>query len=125
MARGLTPEERNLWANVTKTVRPLGHPPVGLVQGQNGIKVTQTRPVSFNPCMDLHGLTVQEAFLAVRDHIEKGALLGYKRLTLISGKSGQINLELPRWVESNPLVRSVESKNGGGAWEVWLKRKDT
>lgn len=125
MARGLTPDEKNLWTRATKDVKPIGQAPVGSIQGQQFTKVATPHSRSFSPCMDLHGLTVQEAFLAVKDHIENGALLGYKRLTVISGKSGQINLELPRWVENNPLARSVESKNGGGAWEIWLKKRDT
>jgi hypothetical protein len=51
-----------------------------------------------------------------------GALLGYRRLTIITGRSGQINVELPRWLERNTNVRSINQLSNGGSWEIVLKR---
>lgn len=122
---GLNKADRDIWSRATKDVNPLGQPRVGPVGGHQFAKVAEPRAVEYHPAVDLHGLTIQEAYLVVRDHIENGALLGYKRLTIVSGKSGQINQELPRWAGQISAVRSVTPMNGGGAWEICLKRRDT
>ena len=60
----------------------------------------------------------------VQEHVSRGYAEGYRVLTIITGKSGQINIELPKWLEKNSRVRSVTPKNGGGAWEVCLKKRN-
>ena len=122
---GLSKADRDIWSRATKDVTPLGQPSLGPVAGHQFAKVSAPRAVEYSPTLDLHGLTIQEAYLVVRDHIENGALLGYKRLTIISGKSGQINVEMPKWAERLPAVRSITPMNGGGAWEVCLRKRDT
>lgn len=122
---GLTKADKDLWSQVTKGVTPLGQASVGPVAGHQFAKVSTPRAVEYDPRVDLHGLTIQEAYIVVQDHIANGALLGYKKLSVISGKSGQINIEMPSWAERHPAVRSVESKNGGGAWEICLKKRDS
>ena len=122
---GLSKADRDIWALATKGVTPLGQPSLGPVVGHQFAKVSVPRAVEYSPTLDLHGLTIQEAYLVVRDHIENGALLGYKRLTIISGKSGQINVEMPKWAERLSAVRSITPMNGGGAWEVCLRKRDT
>jgi len=123
--RGLTSAEKDLWSKVTKDVTPLGEAGVDSLDGHPYIKVPVVRNSVYHPKIDLHGLTIQEAYSAVLDHISNGALLGYKRLTIVSGKSGQINIELPKWAERHSAVRSVEPFNGGGAWEICLKKAGT
>lgn len=122
---GLTQADRDVWSRATKDVTPLGQARVGPTAGDHFTMVVSPRALPYHPTLDLHGLTVQEAFLVVRDHIENGALLGYKVLTIISGKSGQINIEMPRWADRISAVRSITPKNGGGAWEVCLKKRAT
>lgn len=121
MTRGLTGEERDLWSRVTKGIRPLDQAPVTPSEGLPHIRVSEPRNLNYSPRMDLHGVTVHDAFGMVQDHIYQGVQNGYKRLTIITGRSGQINQELPRWLERNPRVRSVTQLPNGGSWEVMIK----
>jgi len=125
MVRQLSSDEQDLWSRVTQDVAPLGESSAVPVDGAPYFKVPVVRNAVFHPKIDLHGLTIQEAYSTVLDHIANGALLGYKRLTIVSGKSGQINIELPKWAERHSAVRSVEPFNGGGAWEICLKKAGT
>jgi hypothetical protein len=125
MSKGLSKDDLEAWKQVTKDVTPLGSAPVSPVEGLPCVRVSAPRSVEYHPRMDLHGATIHNAYAMVQEHVLKGAMLGYRTLTVISGRSGQINIEMPRWLERNPHVRSVNPKNGGGAWEICLKRKDT
>lgn len=121
--RKLSDADRKIWEQATKHVTPLGSNPSP--QHLPKISISNIRQNVYDPRIDLHGLTIQDAYTVVLDHITNGALLGYRKLTIISGRSGQINIELPRWAERHSAVRSVDSINGGGAWEICLKRRDT
>lgn len=93
-------------------------------EGPVGPKVVSRYPSAYDPRLDLHGLKIQEAFEAVQEHLYQGFHNGFKKVTVISGRSGQINQEIPRWLENNSYVRSINSLRGGGAWEVCLKKRD-
>lgn len=121
MARELTAAERELWARVCQGTRVLGEASVSPTEGQYSMRVSEPRTVDYDPRMDLHGVTVHEAFALVQEHVYQGYQQGYKRLTIITGRSGQINQELPRWLERNPRVRSVTQMPNGGSWEVLIK----
>ena len=121
MPQDLTSEDAALWARVTKGIRPLGSSPVSSCEGQEYFEVPTPRSVAYNPRMDLHGATIHEAFGMVNEHIYQGTQNGYKKLLIITGKSGQINLELPRWLERNPSVRSVKQLANGGSWEIAIR----
>lgn len=121
MSQGLTPADQAIWSQVTKDVRPLGKAPVTPSEGLPRIRVSEPRNPAYSPRMDLHGVTVHEAFGMVQDHIYQGVQNGYKKLTIITGRSGQINQELPRWLERNSYVRSVTQLPNGGSWEVMIK----
>lgn len=84
-------------------------------------RVSEPRTREYDPRVDLHGVTVHEAYGMVNEHIYQGVQNGYKRLMIITGRSGQINQELPRWLEKNPRVRSVKQMPNGGSWEVTVK----
>lgn len=121
MTRGLTPADKALWDSVTKGITPLGQAPVSPAEGQGLVFAAAPRNMDYDPRMDLHGVTVHEAFGLVQEHIYQGAQNGYKRLMIITGRSGQINQELPRWLERNTRVRSVTQMPNGGSWEVLIK----
>jgi DNA-nicking Smr family endonuclease len=75
--------------------------------------------------LDLHGMTLADAHRASLEHVYQAKQAGdYRYVTIITGLSGQICDEFPRWFENHSLVRSVKALRGGGAWEIWLK-KDT
>lgn len=125
MTRELTPAEQAIWSQVTKGIKPLGESGANVSLDDQYFKVSVNPAPTFHPTIDLHGLIIQDAFEAVQQHIETGRRLGYKKLTVITGRSGQINLEMPRWFADHPLVRSINSLRGGGAWEIWLKKRGT
>lgn len=119
---GLTDDDKRVWRNVTRDIKPLDNRPVSPVEDRPRVRVTAPRSLPYDPVLDLHGLILQDAFQAVQSHIIEGAAQGYRRLTIITGRSGQMNQEMPRWVERNSVVRSINSMNGGGAWEILIKR---
>jgi len=121
MVRGLTPTDQAIWKAVTKDVTPLGKAPVRASEGLPVTTIPAPRDQGYDPRLDLHGVTVHKAFGLVQEHIYQGAQRGYKRLLVITGRSGQINQELPRWLEQNTTVRSIKQLSNGGSWEVLIK----
>lgn len=123
--RSLTESEAALWKRVTNTVTPLGERPVSINGGPVGVASLVARPTCFNPVLDLHGLTVHDAYARAFAHVSEARLdKRFRYVIIITGLSGQIHEEFPRWFENHSAVRSVKALRGGGAWEVWLK-KDT
>jgi DNA-nicking Smr family endonuclease len=121
MSQNLTPQDQAIWDQVTKDVIPLDNRPEKPCENLARLRVAEPRSVPFSPRMDLHGATIHDAFGRVQEHIYQGSQNGYKRLIIITGRSGQINQELPRWLEKNALVRSVKQLSNGGSWEVTIK----
>lgn len=121
----LSEEDKKHWAQITKEVTPLGESPVEASQSLPRVRVPRPHAVAFDACMDLHGETIHTAFGLVKNHVEQGWNEGHRKLLVITGRSGQINVELPKWLEGNPHVRSVNQRNGGGAWEICLKKRNT
>ena len=66
--------------------------------------------------LDLHGMTLQEAHRATLDFIAGSG--SHKKLTIITGKSGQIRQEFERWLEGIAKIHSVKPKCDGGAFTV-------
>ena len=123
--RGLTDSEKNLWARATQNVRPLDKAPTGPVESLPRVSVPAPRDEGFDPVLDLHGLVLHDAFQRSKGHVQNAAMMGYKYVIIITGLSGQIHEEFPRWFADHPLVRSINSLRGGGAWEIWLKKRGT
>jgi DNA-nicking Smr family endonuclease len=77
--------------------------------------------------LDLHGMTVQQAFNATKLFVDEHRINGSKSFVIISGKSGKIAEELPFWVENIPCVRKIEpivdSRGSAGAYMVYLYSK--
>lgn len=121
MTRGLTPSEQDLWGRATQDVTPLGKAPVRAAEGLPRVRVSEPRTMEYDPRLDLHGVTVHEAFGKVQEHIYQGVQNAYRKVMIITGRSGQINQEMPRWLEKNPRVRSVKQMPNGGSWEVAIK----
>lgn len=100
---------KSLWAKVCETVTRLGGPR------------TRTRtfaaavPVS---TIDLHEMTVQEAYLLTIDFLRTTSL---REVTIITGKSGVIRREFLDWLTQARNVRSYSELSGGGAFLVKLR----
>ena len=123
MSRRLTDDERSLWERVATSVRKFGRDqtlPVPTTPVSPGFNIGT---IPFNPVLDLHGMTLNGAHRAALDHIYNARLQSNCRyVTIITGLSGQICEEFPRWFDNHLGIRSIKSLHGGGAWELWLTR---
>ena len=112
--------DKELWEKETKNVKPLkkinNKPYFPMIK----IKVNEQ---FFNPVIDLHGYKVNDAYNVVLNHIDSAYKHGYRYVTVITGRSGSINAEFTRWVSTHHKVRKVSEINGGGAYEVYLKKE--
>ena len=74
--------------------------------------------------LDLHGMSIQQAFTATNIFVEEHRINGSKSVIIISGKSGKIADELPFWIENIGCVRKIEpildSQGGAGAYLISL-----
>ena len=98
------------WEEFKDKVKPLSKKKLAL-------KITNDKPyvkkmVSYNPVLDLHGLSLNAAYDSVRSHIEGGKVNGFKYITIITGKSGEIRKEFPTWI-SDIKLKKVEEINSG------------
>ncbi len=119
--RKLTDSEKQLWSKITEDVSKIDQPKIVSVPT---VSLSPIRSKSFTPVLDLHGLTLHDAYNRSVSHIANAAGK-YRYVVIITGLSGQIREEFPKWFSNHALVRSINSLRGGGAWEVWLKKRDT
>lgn len=115
--RDLTPDEKELWMRVTTTVTALG----------DNRRPAIDAPFQFlNPIpawvLDLHGLTVWNAFQETKSFVEKAYFAQVRRVTVITGRSGVIRDEFVEWVSRYPVQR-YELLNGGGAFRLFINKK--
>lgn len=116
----ISPEDQKLWNDVMAGVTQIVHKssrhdapkPRSVIQ-----------PTFLSHTLDLHGLTVQEAHDAAVKFVHSARTAGYKRVTIITGLSGQIRNEFPVWINSIPFVREISPVNGGGAFRVKFFKK--
>ena len=119
-------ETQDLWEVVKKQVRPLH---------QAGVKPQKTYPVlNVQPrCkvpyqLDLHGLTVQEAFLQTKHFLNTHFQNQTKNVQIIcgkgQGKAGLIKSEIAFWLEQeSDKIASFTWQNDGGAVRICLRKK--
>lgn len=80
--------------------------------------------------IDLHGKTEQEAYEAFQRFIEKQSAKGKRMLLVVSGKSGMLQVNVPRWAQTSTFspyimaVRTASPLHGGdGAYYVLLNKR--
>lgn len=77
--------------------------------------------------IDLHGMTIQQAFHKTNSFLRRHFEVGNKLVTVITGKGGQINKEFLHWCNNIPFITSVEpltdSRGQAGAYLILLKKK--
>lgn len=77
--------------------------------------------------LDLHGLTIHQAFVVFKDFLYQHSLLKTKKVKVITGKGGQIHKEFPLWCQDIKYISAVcpvyDSQNQYGSYEIWLKNK--
>ena len=57
--------------------------------------------------LDLHGLTLEEAFDEFTDFIYEAYTNNLSKVEIVTGKSGQIKKEFPYWSENNHQIKSI------------------
>ena len=86
-----------LWEAIKASVVPLGAP--------RGPGIPRAHPEPPEPReIDLHGHTVQDAFENVMIFLDCSP---YRRVLVITGKSGQICREFPEWAARHARVRRI------------------
>jgi DNA-nicking Smr family endonuclease len=79
---------------------------------------------SLSTRLDLHGMTVQDAYNAVYEFLEQHSSLKTKKVHIVTGKSGMISKEFKTWVSNMKFVRRIEpihdKKGGIGSYNLWL-----
>ena len=120
--------DEELWEEVKKTVKPVKcrvkrDLPKRLRVVRGALKSSQT-------ILDLHGLTVQEAFEKTQKFIVRARRFGLKEITIITGRGttgkALIKNEFSGWLENpklKPHIRTHQWQNKGGAVKINLKKK--
>jgi DNA-nicking Smr family endonuclease len=117
----MTPEDIELWKQVTEGLVPLVLTPTATMAAVRSLACH----TSFSRTLDLHGMTLNEAHAQTKKAVyEANVFYGLKYITIITGLSGQIRREFPFWIEALPEVKKLEVLNGGGAFKVFLKKKN-
>ena len=71
--------------------------------------------------MDLHGLTLDEAYNRVKDAFADCYSKGIRKLKVITGRSGEICRQFPIWAELDTNVKSVTLNRDGGSYSIRIK----
>ena len=71
--------------------------------------------------MDLHGLTLDEAYNRVKDAFADCYSKGIRKLKVITGRSGEICRQFPMWAELDIHVKSVTLNQDGGSYSIRIK----
>lgn len=109
------PDDMSLWEHLKDSVTPLGEP---RSPGETRYLVAKDS----SSYIDLHGYTIQAAHERVQRAIDRAREGGRDRLTIITGRSGDICQEFPTWAGLHPDVRSCEPLHGGGAFFLKLRK---
>ena len=94
------------------------------------LRVVRSAPKPFKKILDLHGLTVQEAFETSQKFITRARKSGLKEITIITGRGttgkALIKNEFEGWLENlkiSPHIRAHQWQNRGGALKIALKKE--
>tara|TARA_E500000318_G_scaffold83060_1_gene78616 strand:- start:619 stop:873 length:255 start_codon:yes stop_codon:yes gene_type:complete len=71
--------------------------------------------------MDLHGLTLDEAYDRVKEAFRDCHAKGIRKLKVITGRSGEICRQFPHWAQLDDNVKSVKLNRDGGSYFVRIK----
>ena len=71
--------------------------------------------------MDLHGLTLDEAYNRVKDAFADCYFKGIRKLKVITGRSGEICRQFPHWAELDAHVNSCTLNRDGGSYSIRIK----
>ena len=121
-------QDIQLWDDLKKTVQPLE---LDMLEQElpPRLKVRRSpgQPVLYT--LDLHQMTLQQAYQKTLQFIEKHYKIGSKKIQIITGKGrdgkGLIHMEFTNWLDTNRLkkyIREWNWTNDEGAANLWLKK---
>lgn len=121
-------EDINLWDVFKQSVQPLDF---GIANQDlpPHLKVRHAplKPVTYS--LDLHQMTLEQAYQKTVQFIERHYKIGSKKIQIITGKGregkGLIHGEFMGWLDTKSLkkyIREVRWTNDEGAVDLWLKK---
>ena len=122
----------SLWENIKKTLRPLKKcQDVEPSPMPKKLKVNAPPERTLLYTLDLHGLTIEQAYQTLRLFIGLHIREKSRSITIITGKGspqkeGLIHREIKNWLDTpffQEKITEIRWLNGGGALELTLKRK--
>ncbi|MBQ4471685.1 MAG: Smr/MutS family protein [Alphaproteobacteria bacterium] len=124
----MKPEDINLWDELKKSVQPFNSDKIGgELPPRLKVRRAPLKPVTY--CLDLHRMTVEEAYRKTLQFIEKHYKIGSKKIQIITGKGregkGLIHSEFMGWLDTKTLkqyIREAKWTNDEGAVDLWLKK---
>ena len=115
----LSPTDQKLWDDYTSGQMSLT---VG-VRSATPIR----KPTHVKKSLDLHGMTIEQAYRQTKEFIGSHHLLGTKQVVIICGKGGRIAHELPLWCRRFDQISKIspitDSRGEHGSYRVVLKIK--
>ena len=128
----LSESDISLWESIKKNLKPL-------ISGRvreprpfpKKLKVHAVPERKLMMTLDLHGLTVEEAYQTLKRFVSVHEREKSRLITIITGKGsvqkeGLIHREIQNWLDTpffRNKIQAVRWLNGGGAIEIRLKRK--
>lgn len=118
----------HLWEKLKQSVQPFISDRKGEeLPPKLRVRRAPAQPITY--CLDLHQMTLEEAYKHSLEFIEKHYKLGSKKIQIITGKGkngqGAIHLEFGNWLDTNRFkkyIREAEWTNDKGAMDLWLKK---
>lgn len=113
----LTNDDRSTWENYIGKV---------FSGPEMSFKPNKGKDTSLKSKLDLHGMTIQQAFNNVRMFIEEHWSEGSKYVVIVTGKSGKISDEFTSWCSNLLQIRTIEpigDTDTPGAWLITLKTR--
>ena len=120
-------QDEELWEEVKKTVKPVKRRVKRDLPKR--LRVVRDAAKPQKTILDLHGLTVQEAFESTNQFVQKARHAGLKEITIITGRGttgkALIKNEFEGWLDNPNLslhIRDHQWQNRGGAVKISLKK---
>lgn len=116
MTKGLSKEDIETWNRFIENLeRSEVAPPSRFIYGDQ----------SLSRRLDLHGMTIHEAWLNLREFVDAHREQGNKEVVVITGRSGRISHEFTQWCRQLVSVHSyepIETKSGKvGSYRLRLR----
>lgn len=116
--KGLSKEDVETWNSFIEKLKQSGiSPPPRFIYGNE----------SPSRRLDLHGMTIHEAWLSLKEFVDLHREYGSKEVVVITGRSGRISHEFTEWCRQLDSVRSyapIETKSGKvGSYRLRLRSR--